>query len=535
MIELENVTLTYPETDAPVLAGVTFAVEPGELVLVVGGTGSGKSSLLAAISGRFPHATGGDLAGAVRVVGRDTRDHRPRDLADVIGVVGQDPASTFVTGTVEEELAYTLEQLGLPPAVMRTRVEAVLDQLGLEPLRTRPLDTLSGGEQQRVAIGAVLAAHPRVLLLDEPTSALDPGAAEDVLAAVHRLVHDLGLTVVLAEHRVERVAQFADRVAVVADHGVRLGRPAEVLPGYPGAPPVVGLGELAGWSPVPITVRDARRLAGPLAARLAAGRGAGRRPPSAGPTLLSASGLVVRHGQALAVRDADLVLRAGEVVAVMGRNGAGKSSLLWALHGAGPRAAGRVRLADGTDPRDLEPTAARGRIALLPHPASDLLYLDDVAAECAASDASAPVAGATRAELDVLAPGIADDAHPRDLSEGQRLALALAIQLAPQPRVALLDEPTRGLDGTAKAALAGRLRDLAGEGRTVVVATHDVEFAAVCADRVIVMAGGEIVADGAACDVLVASPMFAPQVAKVLPDAGVLTVQEVRERIEGQR
>ena len=218
----------------------------------------------------------------------------------------------------------------------------------------------------------------------------------------------------------------------------------------------------------------------------------------------------------------------------MGRNGAGKSSLLWALHGAGPRAAGRVRLADGTDPRDLEPAGARGRIALLPHPASDLLYLDDVAAECAASDASIPVAGATRAELDALAPGIADDAHPRDLSEGQRLALALAIQLAPQPQVALLDEPTRGLDGTAKAALAGRLRDLAGEGRTVVVATHDVEFAAVCADRVVVMAGGEIVADGAAREVLVASPMFAPQVAKVLPEAGVLTVQEVRERIEGQ-
>ncbi|WP_420113192.1 ABC transporter ATP-binding protein [Pseudactinotalea sp.] len=527
MIELTDVTLTYSGATAPALHNVSLAVEPGELLLVVGGTGSGKSTLLSAITGAFPHSTGGELRGTLRVAGRDTRKHRPRDLADVVGVVGQDPEATFVTGTVEEELAYTLEQLGLPAAVMRTRVEATLDQLGLAHLRSRPLETLSGGEQQRVAIGAVLTAHPQVLVLDEPTSALDPAAAEDVLAAVHRLVHDLGLTVVLAEHRIERVAGLVDRVALVADGGVRVGLPAEVLADYSGAPPVVGLGMLAGWSPVPVTGREARRRAPSLADRV--GPAPPPAPAATSSTLLEARNVSVRHGATTAVSGVDLDLHTGEVLVIMGRNGAGKSSLLWALQGSGKRAAGTVRLIDGADTASLTPEQARSRVALLPQPASDLLYLADVAAECNAADGGT---GRARIELDALVPGIADETNPRDLSEGQRLALALAIQLSADASVVLLDEPTRGLDAEAKAALSARLRALAEQGRAVVVTTHDVEFAATCADRAVVLAGGEIVADGPAADVLRASPMLSPQVAKVLPDAGVLTVADVAARLD---
>src|SRR6185312_12089982 len=166
----------------------------------------------------------------------------------------------------EDELAYSMESLGLPGDVMRKRVEETLDLLGLASLRDRPLATLSGGQQQRVAIGAALTAHPRILVLDEPTSALDPGAAEDVLAAVQRLVHDLGMTVVIAEHRLERVAQYADQ-ALLLPQG-KIGDVGEVLAAAPVAPPVVRLAQVAGWSPVPVSVRDARRLAAPLRARL---------------------------------------------------------------------------------------------------------------------------------------------------------------------------------------------------------------------------------------------------------------------------
>ena len=263
--------MRYDGAERPVLRDVDLSIREGELALVVGRTGSGKTTLLRAVNGLVPHFTGGTLTGRVVVDGRDTREHRPRDLADVVGYVGQDPLSGFVTDIVEDELAYGMESLGLPADVMRKRVEETLDLLGLADLRNRPLASLSGGQQQRVAIGSVLTTHPRILVLDEPTSALDPVAAEDVLATLQRLVHDLGLTVVLAEHRLERVVQYADRVVLVPGGGrpVVSGTPQQVLADSPVAPPVVELGRVAGWSPLPLSVRDARRQAAPLRERLA--------------------------------------------------------------------------------------------------------------------------------------------------------------------------------------------------------------------------------------------------------------------------
>src|SRR6195952_2570332 len=269
MIEFDRVTITYSDAPAPVLRAVNLRITEGELCLVVGRTGSGKSTLLGMINGLVPHFTGGRLSGRVVVDCRDTSTNPPRELADVVGCVGQDPLAGFVTDTVEEELAYGMEQLALPPEVMRKRVEETLDVLGLADLRSRGLHELSGGQQQRVAIGAVLTAHPRVLVLDEPTSALDPTAAEEVLAAVTRLVHDLGVTVLLAEHRLERVVQYADRVLHLAGEGTVVdGPPAEIFRSSTVAPPVIELGRLAGWSPLPLSVRDARRAAGDLTARL---------------------------------------------------------------------------------------------------------------------------------------------------------------------------------------------------------------------------------------------------------------------------
>jgi energy-coupling factor transport system ATP-binding protein len=534
VIEFSDVTVTYPDATAPALRDVTLSIPEGELCLVAGGTGSGKSTLLRAVNGLVPRFTGGHLRGRVTVAGVDTRTHPPRELAHLVGVVGQDPLAGFTTDTVEEELAYGMEQLAVAPAVMRKRVEETLDLLGIAELRRRPLRALSGGQQQRVAIGAVLTSHPRVLVLDEPTSALDPTAAEEVLAAITRLVHDLGVTVVLAEHRLERVVEYADRLVYLPGAGtVQHGSPAELLATAEIAPPVVALGRLAGWRPVPLSVRDARRRAAGLRQRLAAA-GPPAPPAPAGPVRLSARGLVVRYGEVYAVRGVDLDLSAGQVVALMGRNGSGKSSLLWALTGAGPRQAGTVRTGDGgrDDPARLPPAQARHRVGLVPQTPADLLYLDTVAAECDQADReSGAHPGGCRRLLDRLVPGIPGDTHPRDLSEGQRLALVLAIQLAAAPPVVLLDEPTRGLDYPAKRHLAAVIRELAGAGHAVVVATHDVEFVAQAADRVVVLADGEVVADGATREVVVASPAFAPQVAKVLAPLPWLTVDAVAAQL----
>ncbi|MGI8663801.1 MAG: ABC transporter ATP-binding protein [Acidimicrobiales bacterium] len=533
MIRVEHVSFRHDGAEQPVLRDVQLSVDEGELCLLIGRTGAGKSTLLGTVNGLVPHFTGGHLSGRVTVDGRDTRHNQPRDLADVVGFVSQDPLAGFVTDTVEEELAYGMEQLGLPSAVMRKRVEETLDLLGIAELRARALRTLSGGQQQRVAIGSVLTAHPRTLVLDEPTSALDPTAAEDVLATLARLVHDLGVTVVVAEHRLERVAHHADQVAhVLGDGHVVSGAPASILGDAAIAPPVVHLAHLAGWRPVPLSVRDARRLAGPLRASLA-GRAI---PPSrpVGSTALCANNVVVRYDAVVAVREIDLELHFGEVTALMGRNGSGKSSLLWALQGSGPRASGIVDVG-GADPHDLSAREARARVGLVPQTPSDLLYLATVEDECAQGDldAGAP-GGRCRELLERLAGRLDDRLHPRDLSEGQRLCLVLAIQLAAAPSVLLLDEPTRGLDPTAKDRFVDMIDDLARSGHAVVLATHDVELVANVADRVIVLAEGEIVADGPTADVVCSSPAFAPQVAKILHPAPWLTVRQVAGVLEPQ-
>lgn len=509
MIELRGITFRYDD-EAPVLDGVDLTVDEGELVLVSGPTGVGKSTLLGVVTGLVPRFSGGRLEGDVLLDGTSIVHAPPRERAHVIGYVGQDPAAGFVADTVEEELAYGMEQLGLPPETMRRRVEETLDLLGIAGLRHRDLRTLSGGQQQRVAIGAVLTMHPRLLVLDEPTSALDPTAAEDVLATLTRLVHDLGVSVLLAEHRLERVVPFADRMCLLTGDGrVSVGEPGELLVTSPVAPPIVELGRAAGWHPLPLSVRDARRRARDLTDRLTP---PADDQPAAGEPAVVVRRLSIAHGQTVALREVDLALGAGRVTALMGRNGAGKSTLMWAVQGSGRRASGTIDVG-GSDPARLTPAGRRALVGMVPQNAADLLYLETVDEECAAADGGA---GDCRRLLDRLVPGVAGDRHPRDLSEGQRLALALSIVLVARPRVLLLDEPTRGLDYAAKHVLAGILRGLAEEGHTVLVATHDVEFVAQAADDVLVLADGEVVSAGPVRRVVAESPAFAPQVTKVL-------------------
>ncbi|MFJ3770911.1 ABC transporter ATP-binding protein [Streptomyces sp. NPDC090075] len=547
MIRFEDVSVTYEGAAGPAVRGVDLEVPEGELVLLVGPSGTGKSTVLGAVSGLVPHFTGGTLRGRVTVAGRDTRTHRPRELADVVGTVGQDPLAHFVTDTVEEELAYGMESLGIAPAVMRRRVEETLDLLGLAELRGRSIATLSGGQRQRVAIGSVLTPHPRVLVLDEPTSALDPAAAEEVLAVLQRLVHDLGTTVFMAEHRLERVVQYADRVVLLPAPGAApvCGTPAEVMAVSPVCPPVVELGRLAGWSPLPMTVRDARRQAGGLRERLA------ERTPTPTPASASASAsvsapqgrasradalaevrsLAVRRDRVDALRHVDLTVAPGETVALMGRNGAGKSTLLSALVGLVAPGSGTVRVG-GAVPHRTRPRDLVRLVGLVPQEPRDLLYADTVGAECAAADRDAGAApGTCRGLVSGLLPGVADGTHPRDLSEGQRLALALAVVLTARPPLLLLDEPTRGLDYAAKARLVDVVRGLAADGHAIVLATHDVELAAELAHRVVLLAEGEVIADGPTDEIVVSSPSFAPQVTKILAPQRWLTAAQVREAL----
>jgi energy-coupling factor transport system ATP-binding protein len=305
-------------------------------------------------------------------------------------------------------------------------------------------------------------------------------------------------------------------------------------------PPVVDLGRLAGWTPLPLSVRDARRAATGLRQRLtgvtprrAPGGASLPDAPADGVALATVEGAVVRRGGLPVLRGVDLELRGGTVTALMGRNGAGKSTLLAALAGQVRLAGGRVHLAGDVRPDTTSPDRLVRTVGLVPQDPTVLLYAETVGQECTAADGDFGVpAGTARALLERLAPGVDDATHPRDLSEGQRLALALAVVLAASPSVLLLDEPTRGLDYGSKARLVGHLRDLAAAGHAVLMATHDVELAAEVADEVLVLADGEVVAAGGAASVLAASPAFAPQVAKVMHPAPWLTVGDLEAALE---
>ena len=537
MIAFRNVSLIYPNSQRTIIEDATFSVNEGELVLLMGHTGAGKSSVLKLINGLVPHHTGGILSGEISVAGRSTRSLKPGELADVVGIVGQNPVNGFVSDLVEEEIAFGLETLGVAPEVMRKRVEEVLDLLALAPLRRRAISELSGGEQQRVAIAAALVTNPKVLLLDEPTSALDPIAAEEVLSILHRLVHDLGLTIIVAEHRLERVIQFVDRIILVHGDGtLELGGAEEVLKDSPIAPPLVELAKTLKLPTIPLSIREFRKIAPSIEVALQSVTSPSQ---NTGDVLLSMKDLNASYQdseRSYALSGINLEIREGEIVALMGRNGAGKTTLLKCTVGQAPVTGGSIKVM-GRDPHGFTNKELISYVGYVPQEPGDLLYGQSVQEECLLADRDNGVnEGSTLKIYSELMNIPSLNAHPRDISEGQRLGLALSIILSAQPRIVILDEPTRGLDYEAKKVLVQNLKEIAHrDNRAVFISTHDVELVAEAADRVIFLADGEVIADGSTRQVLTASPAFAPQVAKALPQSTWMTVTEVESYVNAEK
>ncbi len=534
MIQCDRLTYTYPDSSQPALAGVTLHVAEGEFVLVAGPSGAGKSTLLRCLNGLVPHFTGGTLSGSVTVAGHDPVAEGPQVLSRVVGFVFQDPEAQFVLDRVEDEIAFALENGAIPPAEMRVRVEEVLNLLGLTPLRDRPLETLSGGEKQRVAIAAALALRPRVLVLDEPTSQLDPQSAEDVLGALVRLNRDIGLTVVLAEHRLERILPHADHLIYLppppvgdGNGGVLSGPPRHVLCQMDLTPPLVTLGKELGWEPLPLTIEEGRHFAAKspipnLQSPISNLQSAIRNPQ------FTIRNLHFAYDRVDVLRGIDLEIAPGELVALMGRNGSGKTTLLKCIVGLLRPQRGEIVLA-GKSLIKQDTANICQSIGYLPQEPDDLLFADTVAEELSVtlrnhglldSPPIAPAGLLGRLGLSDLAAS-----YPRDLSVGQRQRVALGAVTVIRPRLLLLDEPTRGMDYPAKRELVRLLREWQAEGVGVLLVTHDVELAAQAAGRVVMLGQGEVVADGPP-EVLAASPLFAPQVARLFPGTGWLTVED---------
>lgn len=552
-LEIENLSYSYPGADhgmsaastthmganaALALREVSLTLTPGEFALLAGRSACGKTTLLRAACGLVPHFHGGEIEGSIRVAGMDAIASGPGQLASAVGYVAQDPETQVVSTTVAAEIELPLEMRGDPPASRARAVEEVALALAIPHLLGRTVDTLSGGELQRVALAAALVTRPKLVLLDEPTSQLDPVAGDELIWLLRRLNEEWGVSILLAEHRLERCLAAADRVIAMDSGAISFdGSPRDFLAWAQQADialetPAARLFSLAQIEPLPVGVRDARdilcrgqRAGGPPAETFEPARSApspsdrrgfrlGDPRPSATTTAAELRNLWVelsrgdeRHD---VLKGIDLTIRCGERVALMGRNGAGKSTLLRTLAGLVQPVRGKAE--------------APGGMALLSQNPSDYLVRERVGDEL-------PGDGGLVA-LRTVGLEHAIDADPRDLSGGERQRLALAIALAGRmegdelPGLVALDEPTRGMDRARKHDLQELVEGMAGQDAGVVVATHDVEFAASFAERVILLGAGVVIADGPAAEILSGGWYFATEVARILDLPGVITPEQ---------
>jgi len=520
-LAIESLTYAYPDTGAPALRDVSLELATGELVLLAGRSACGKSTLLRAACGLVPHFHGGEIEGHVEVAGIDTLASGPGELAAAVGYVAQDPETQVVSTTVAAEIELPLEMRGDPADARARAVEEVALALAIPHLLGRAVDTLSGGELQRVALAAALVTRPKLVLLDEPTSQLDPVAGDELVWLLRRLNEEWGVTILLAEHRLERCLAAADRVVVMDAGAIGFdGRPRDFLGWAQGhdvalETPAARLFSLCGIEPLPVGVRDARQTL--------RGLGVDRPPtcrvrreidPQPSKPAFKSKSLWVALDAGEALRDVlhgvDLEICRGERVALMGRNGAGKSTLLKAAAGLVDPVRGKVETSAG--------------IALLTQNPSDYLVRERVGDELPGE--------AGMAVLRIVGLENAVDADPRDLSGGERQRLALAIALAGRidgdelPGLVALDEPTRGMDRARKGELVELIEGLSSQGAGVLVATHDVEFAAAFAERVVLLGEGVVIADGLVAEILSGGWYFATEVARVLDLPGVVTPEQ---------
>ena len=474
MIDLEEVRYTYPEATRPSLDGVDLVVSSGERVVLTGVSGSGKSTMLRVVNGLVPHFYGGRFGGRARVGGVDTRSSSPQSLAANVGTVFQDLPARFLTGTIDDEIAFSLEVARVDPRQMPARVAEITDRMGVARLTDRRLDQLSAGERARLAIAAAAARQPHVLLLDEPVTHIDPAGAMAVVEWIRQLSEEEGMTVLVAEHRLETWQGITNRF-------VRL-RPSGVV--ATGGPTLDDLGEGTVLGEVGISVAPAE---------------------------LRVRDLRLTFGSVEVLQGVDLDVRPGELLALVGRNGSGKTTLLRCLIGLTRPDGGRISV-QGTSivGRPVGETART--IGYVPQAPSSMLFADSVEDEIALTLRNRGYAdspGAATPWLEAFGLSSLAARYPRDLSAGERQRVALAAVLSGRPSIVLLDEPTLGMDRWRMGWLGRGLERLRQAGCAILVATHDAAFVADYASRAVLLAAGRIAADGDPLEVLHSDPAFA--------------------------
>ncbi|MDX9870913.1 MAG: ABC transporter ATP-binding protein [Clostridia bacterium] len=554
LLEIENLTYHYPDENRSALDRINLTVQEGEFILLAGGSGSGKSSLVRAMAGLIPDFYGGKIAGAVRLDGMDIKALARSEVVRKVGMVFQDPESQLVMTTVEQELAFGMENLGLAPELMKRRIMEVSGALSLHGYLQENIPRLSGGLKQKTLLASILAMQPEILILDEPTSQLDPVAGEEILTVVRRLNEDNGITVILIEQRLERCFHLADRIVVMSEGRIIHDSPDRaaaaawaVAKDSPFLPPLARLFAATGIQPLPLTVKEGRKalkgLQIPAGLNAAEGKTAKSTEKGVGPEDRIMSGTAAKKTPLLEVKqlwltydngrevlkNINLTLNPAEFLIIMGENAAGKTTLLKTIRGLLRPSRGQVRLL-GREANDFTVEALAQTVGYLAQNPNDYLFQPTVREEISFTLQNLGLAEDGRVEKILerfaLLPYAA--ANPRDLSTGERQRAALAAILAADPPILLLDEPTRGLDYEMKASLGELLAGLRQEGHAIIVVTHDVEFAAEYAQKILFLSRGQIVSAGDKKEMLSRSTFYSSQIGKLFHgiDDSIVTLQD---------
>lgn len=539
IIEMECVSFSYgTATDgAYALKDIDLSVEEGTFVGLIGPSGAGKSTLASAITGAIPHHYRGRLFGSTLVAGLDTCEAPLTDIAKVVGSVLQDIDAQMVASVVEDELLFGLENFGIDHREIEGRIASALDAVGIADLRHREIATLSGGQKQKVAIAAILAMTPRVIVMDEPTSALDPASARDVFEVLRRAKELTGMTVILIEQTVALLAEYCDRVVVIDQGRIALdGTPTDVFSHGEtlraigvDTPRTVRISNSlaeAGLAPndsPALTLDGAESLvAGILAPGLsksspivpcALGDGPNaRNTTDERPIIVDVAGAAYSYGTGQAgIEGIDLTVRAGEILAVVGQNGAGKTTFTKLLNGLIKPSAGVVRIA-GLDTRTTPVSAlASHAAALFQNPDRQLCrntVVEEISFGLELQGAPADAAR-ERARRVAATFGLPENASPFNLSRGQRQMVALASVVALEPELIILDEPTSGLDYRECMTVMETVRQRALDGAAVVMVCHDMEVVSDFADTLAVMTEGRLIEVGPSREVFANDALLA--------------------------
>jgi len=525
MINISSLSFSFPQTSQYVLNDVNLRIESGSLTLVTGATGSGKSTLLRCINGLVPHFSGGAIKGQINVFGHDPIQDGPKEMAEHVGFVSQEPEAQFVFDIVENEIAFALESAGFSREKMQNRVNRILHQLNLDDIRQKNIHEISGGEKQKIAIASALVLHPMVLILDEPTSQLDPVSANEILTFITQMKRELGLTVLISEHRLERLIPYADKIAHITKEGKAFsGTPQEILLKMEQAPPLIQIARKMNLSPLPLTVADFPKTENlpcnpkqEYEARLPDEESA-----------LEVVNLSAILGGKKILEQINLQLYQGEILTLVGLNGAGKTTLLRSILGLTP-SSGQRRLY-GKNMEKMELSEVIRHIAYLPQNPNDLLFAESVAKELKITLKNHNLyldESEISNFLDLFQLNPLKERYPRDLSVGERQRTALAAITVHQPQIIFLDEPTRGLDYDAKKSLSNIIKRWRYDKCAIFLVTHDVEFAAQVADRVVILENGFIHFDGTPQKAFSKFSAYRTQTSRLFPNYDWITPEDV--------